>query len=950
MPGVYLLYGRSVICLTACISWQGHIAATSDESIRPDSQQSIPPIGLKSLHRFALQEQTRLKAATQSYGVLVPWHRAGRAASALLDPASGQTGCARTRGCPLTQNPRRSWSPRAFPRFAFPILALVGVACSSDLTTPADRSPEVLLPVPMAQTGTSQARADLPVVMPDVPTPLRMRGTGGEAVSWTAIDGGEIQEVTLEDEAVTVFTAGEPGTYRVVGSSASFSAGDTTTITVVSAALTASITQLVIKPENASVQPNDTLRFSVWGLTAGGDSVPAAAKLYPSRGYVRGMDYYCPIEGEFTVTAGISGTSVRVTTDVTVSASASDAPPPPANSTGGTLARIEMTPVRDTIPPNDTLTFSVRGVSTTGSSMPVSVKLYADRGYVRGLSYYTPVEGTFRIRAVQVNGSLTATSYITVKQGAPPVGDGPVAPTDPVPEPEPDPAPTPDPDVTPVPPTASVAELPRILLDSRYVAPTGRTINVAAGGGLQAAINSAERGDQIVLAAGASFVGNFVLPPKSGTGWITIRSAGTLPPEGTRVTPSTAAGFAKLVSYNSMPALRTSTGASVSHYRLMGLEFRSNASMTYDIVNLGDYSRTASTVSSLPGNIIIDRSYIHGNGTQDIQRCVALNSRSTAIVDSWLSACHYYRNESQAIAGWYGPGPYKIVNNHISGGSENLMFGGADPKFSGLVPSDIEIRRNHFYKPLTWKGKGWAIKNLLEVKNGQRILIEGNLLENNWDEAQTGFAVVLKSQNQGGRCTWCVTQDVTWRYNKISNSPGGFNLMAVQAIDGGGAIPAKRIDIRHTVFDRVGLLSQPGAQRIFQMLGSLTYITIEHNTALGENHLFLFDGGPASTTNYVIRNNLFTRGRYGVFGSGLGEGTKALNYYARGGIFTKNALIAAPSSLYPAGNLFPTSLSAAGLGTDYLLSAASSLLHAATDGTMMGADVARLNSLLAGVK
>ncbi len=195
-----------------------------------------------------------------------------------------------------------------------------------------------------------------------------------------------------------------------------------------------------------------------------------------------------------------------------------------------------------------------------------------------------------------------------------------------------------------------------------------------------------------------------------------------------------------------------------------------------------------------------------------------------------------------------------------------------------------------------------------------------------------------------------MTQDVTWRYNKISNSPSGFNLMAVQAIDGGGAIPAKRIDIRHTVFDRVGLLSQDGTQRIFQLLGALTKVSIQHNTALGENHIFVFDYAPASTTEYVIQNNIFQRGRYGVFGSGLGEGTVALNYYARGGIFTRNALISAPSSLYPSGNLFPTSLSAAGLGTDYLLTAGSSLLTAATDGTMLGADVLTLNNMLAGVK
>lgn len=851
----------------------------------------------------------------------------------------------------MTQNPRISWSPRALLRFAFPILILVAAACSSDLTTPDERSPEVLLPAPTTHTGTLQARADLPVVVPDEPTALRLGGAASEGVNWTALDGGQIRQVTLDEEEVTVFTASEPGTYRVVGSTASFSAADTTSITVVSAAVTASIAKLVIRPENATIQPNDTLRYSVWGLTSAGDSVPAAVKLYPSRGYVRGMDYYCPIEGEFLITAGLSGTSIRVSTQVTVSSTATV--PPPANSTSGTLARIEMTPGRDTIPPNDTLTFAVRGISTTGSTMPVNVKLYADRGYVRDLSYYTPIEGTFRIRAVTLDGAFTATSYITVKVGAPPAGDYSNADPgsqDPAPEPEPQPEPEPDPDVTPAPPTPSVAELPRAYLDSRYVAPTGRTINVPAGASLQAAINSAERGDQIVLAAGATFVGNFYLPPKAGTGWITIRSAGTLPAEGTRVTPATAAGFAKIVTPNSMPAMHTKTGASVSYYRLMGLEFRSSASMTYAIVNLGDYSGTATTASSLPGNIIVDRSYIHGNGTQNIQRCLTLNSRATAIVDSWLSACHYQHNESQAIIGWTGPGPFKIVNNHIEGGSENLMFGGADPKFTGLVPSDIEIRHNHFYKPLSWKGKGWAVKNLLEIKNGQRILVEGNLFENNWFEAQTGFAVVLKSSNQSGRCTWCVTQDVTWRYNRIVNSPGGFNLMAVQAPNGGGAIPARRIDIRHTSFEQVGKLSQPGAQRIFQMLGKLTYITIEHNTAAGENHILLFDGGPATTTNYVIRNNVFTRGRYGVFGSGIGEGKRALDYYARGGTFANNVLIAAPASLYPTGNFFPASLIDAGLSLLTYELSGGQYSSASTDGTVPGADIATIKSLTSSIR
>jgi hypothetical protein len=63
---------------------------------------------------------------------------------------------------------------------------------------------------------------------------------------------------------------------------------------------------------------------------------------------------------------------------------------------------------------------------------------------------------------------------------------------------------------------ASDPELPRVFLETTYQAPSGRTINVPAGGDLQAAIYNAQPGDMITLQAGATFTGNFVLPNKSG--------------------------------------------------------------------------------------------------------------------------------------------------------------------------------------------------------------------------------------------------------------------------------------------------------------------------------------------------------------------------------------------------------------------------------------------------
>ncbi len=54
------------------------------------------------------------------------------------------------------------------------------------------------------------------------------------------------------------------------------------------------------------------------------------------------------------------------------------------------------------------------------------------------------------------------------------------------------------------------------------------TLRVCASGcpytNLQPAIDAAAAGDTITLAAGQTFVGNFVLRAKPGSGWITIRS------------------------------------------------------------------------------------------------------------------------------------------------------------------------------------------------------------------------------------------------------------------------------------------------------------------------------------------------------------------------------------------------------------------------------------------
>src|SRR5206468_11270440 len=80
------------------------------------------------------------------------------------------------------------------------------------------------------------------------------------------------------------------------------------------------------------------------------------------------------------------------------------------------------------------------------------------------------------------------------------------------------------------------------------------TITVPAGGSLQSALNAARPGDVIVLQAGVTYTGNFLLPNKGDINdYIVIRSGApdsALPAPGIRMTPQYSAQLPKTRSSN----------------------------------------------------------------------------------------------------------------------------------------------------------------------------------------------------------------------------------------------------------------------------------------------------------------------------------------------------------------------------------------------------------------
>jgi uncharacterized protein YjdB len=482
------------------------------------------------------------------------------------------------------------------------------------------------------------------------------------------------------------------------------------------------------------------------------------------------------------------------------------------------------------------------------------------------------------------------------------------------------------------------------LLNTAYSPPTGATINVPAGGNFQTALNNAQPGDQIVLAAGATYTGSFVLPVKSGTGWIIIRTStpdAQLPAEGQRMKPTYAALLPKIVSSTSDPAISTDPGA--HNYRFIAVEITTSSNLNYGLVLLGDGSPAQNTMAEVPHDLILDRTYIHGNATGNLSRCVGLNSAASAVIDSYLSECHTKGADAQAIAGWNGPGPFKLVNNYLEGSGENVMFGGADPGIPNLIPSDIEIRRNYFYKPLAWRGV-WTAKNLLELKLGQRVLIQGNIFENSWADAQTGFALVFWSANETGPTTWAHTGDVWVRENIIRHVGAGLQLT-----DKGDfpAIPVSRVRFDNNLWLDVSTTWSSQFGRLFQVASNtnqLSAIKFYHQTGWADNTMITVASG--ATQQFEFVDNISAHGNFGIKSDDAGDGIPTLNLHMPGWRFAGNVVISAPSASYPTGNSYPSAIGGVGFvnaaGGDYSLAASSAYKGKATDGTDPGADFTAL--------
>ena len=375
----------------------------------------------------------------------------------------------------------------------------------------------------------------------------------------------------------------------------------------------------------------------------------------------------------------------------------------------------------------------------------------------------------------------------------------------------------------------------------------------------------------------------------------------------------------------------------------MGLEFApaANAKYVYNLIDLGQGDYTS--LSQFPHHLVFDRCYVHSTGLNRARRGFALNSAETSVLNSYVSGFAGAGDETQAIAGWNGPGPFHIVNNYLEGGAEVLLFGGGDPSIPNLVPSDIEIRRNYFHKPAEWQGKA-TIKGTLELKNARRVVIDGNLLESGI--LATAFVITVRNQN--GNAPWSTIEDVTITNNIVRHASTGINILGTD--NEHKSQEARRIRIANNLLTDL-IPDDPNNTAYFVQINGSDSVSLEHNTVQQKGDILRAYG--ATPRNFVFRDNIVQHNAYGVVclidGPVCSQNPLCNCFTAgtiKGNVMVDNVGAGGNESLerkYSGGNFFPSSFDAVRFvdyrGGDWRLAPDSRYRGRATDRNDPGVNV-----------
>jgi Right handed beta helix region len=354
------------------------------------------------------------------------------------------------------------------------------------------------------------------------------------------------------------------------------------------------------------------------------------------------------------------------------------------------------------------------------------------------------------------------------------------------------------------------------------------------------------KGGIITLQPG-TYRGNFVVSV-DGT---EVVAAGRLPER--RVSPADVQAVTLAPADQYSPTLRIAA----SEVTVRGLRIL-NGAPDRETVVVG--SPDATRADAQPDGVTLDRVAVVA-GERGGRRGVSLHTRCVAVTRSHIAGFWFRGRDSQAIWVNNGPGPYTIDDNYLEGSGENILFGGASIRIRDCVPSDVRITRNTIAKPEAWRAHKGSVKNSVEFKAVRRALVEGNLIDGNWKDAQAGDTIVLTPRNQYRDSPWVVVEEVTIRGNTVKRTRDGYAVSILGQDNNAPSGQTAHVTIERNLFAD----ARGGIKVVGGVAGALV---IRRNTfpAIAYNWMLFSGRGPK--TPLTVTDNVTRSGEYGISGDG----------------------------------------------------------------------------------
>lgn len=439
-------------------------------------------------------------------------------------------------------------------------------------------------------------------------------------------------------------------------------------------------------------------------------------------------------------------------------------------------------------------------------------------------------------------------------------------------------------------------------------------IDVPVGADLQAAISSAPDGATLRLAAG-TWTGNFVASKRLIVTGAAVIGNG-------RVTPSDLSAMPRLVGVSNGAAM----SVTASNVTFNGIAFIGNPNgSTSDIVNCGWGDARQSREDQIPRNVSFDQVLVLGDVNNGAKRGIAAQCGGQ-VTRSHVGSIFNASADSTGIGTWNSNQPFTIDDTHVEAGSYPILLGGADGIVPDVLPTDWLVKNSYLGRPADWKNKSRRVKNLFEVKAGRRVTLRSSILENNWNEAQPGWSIVITPAGDGvGTARASITvEDVVIEDNIVRNVQAGLNVLGTSNQEGVLG-RTTRLTIRRNAFfiDRTFNGSPYGQGWFMQCSDGLRNegmrdVSIQQNTIVMNGNQIVTCGG-APVPGFSMTGNLVqTPGLYGFFleidGANRAYGQRWQEFFL-GGVIGGNGFIGAPSLMrtYVTGNAYFTTTEAAGL-------------------------------------